>query len=63
MRVAVEHFRTYYGPMNRAFAALEGAGQEALRRDLEQLWTEHNLAADGTTRYESEYLEAVAVRR
>ena len=59
----VAHFRTYYGPMNRAFTALDPPGQEALRRDLEQLWTEHNRAADGTTRYESEYLEVVAVRR
>jgi SAM-dependent methyltransferase len=59
----VEHFRTYYGPTNRAFAALDSAGQAALRRDLEQLWTEHNRATDGTTRYESEYLEVVAVRR
>jgi SAM-dependent methyltransferase len=58
----VEHFRTYYGPTNRAFTALDAAGQEALRRDLEQLWTEHNRATDGTTRYDSEYLEAVAVR-
>src|ERR687893_376040 len=54
----VEHFRTYYGPTNRAFAALDAAGQAALRRDLEQLWTEHNRATDSTTRYESEYLEA-----
>ncbi len=59
----VEHFRTYYGPTNRAFAALDAAGQDALRHDLEQLWTEHNRDADGTTRMESEYLEVVAVRR
>ena len=58
----VEHFRAYYGPMNRAFNALDDAGQEALRRDLEQLWEEHNNATDGTTRYDSEYLEVVAVR-
>jgi SAM-dependent methyltransferase len=58
----VEHFRTYYGPMNRAFGALDDAGQVALRRDLEQLWTEHNSATDGTTHYDSEYLEVVAVR-
>ena len=58
----VEHFRTYYGPTNRAFAALDGAGQAALRRDLEQLWTEHNSATDSTTRYDSEYLEVIAVR-
>ena len=58
----VEHFRTYYGPTNRAFAALDEARQLALRGDLEQLWTEHNQATDGSTRYESEYLEVVAVR-
>ena len=58
----VEHFRAYYGPMNRAFNALDDAGQEALRGDLERLWTEHNTGTDGTTRYDSEYLEVVAVR-
>ena len=58
----VEHFRAYYGPMNRAFDALDEAGRDALRRDLEQLWDEHNTATDGTTRYDSEYLEVVAVR-
>jgi SAM-dependent methyltransferase len=58
----VEHFRTYYGPANRAFSALDASGQADLRRDLEQLWTQHNRATDGTTRYEAEYLEVVAVR-
>jgi hypothetical protein len=48
--------------MNRAFSALDDAGQDALRGDLEQLWTVHNSASDGTTRYDSEYLEVVAVR-
>ena len=48
--------------MNRAFDALNAAGQDALSRDLEQLWMEHNSDTDGTTRYDSEYLEAVAVR-
>jgi 2-polyprenyl-3-methyl-5-hydroxy-6-metoxy-1,4-benzoquinol methylase len=59
----VEFFRTYFGPMNRAFAALDSAGQAALRRDLEQLWTAHNRATDGTTSYSAEYLEVVAVRK
>ncbi len=58
----VEHFRTYYGPTNRAFNTLDDAGGDALRRDLEQLWTEHNIGTDGTTSMESEYLEVVAVR-
>ncbi len=58
----VEFYRTYYGPMNRAFAALDEAGQTALHRDLEALWTRANQATDGTTKYGSEYLEVIAVR-
>src|SRR5215216_2732630 len=62
----VEFFRTYYGPSHKAFAALAAYSfekQAALRRDLEQLWTEHNIATDGTTFIESEYLEVVAIRQ
>ncbi|WP_407572590.1 class I SAM-dependent methyltransferase [Deinococcus altitudinis] len=58
----VEFYRSYYGPTNRAFAALTGDGQAALRRDLEAHWTEHNRAQDGTTRLESELLILSAVR-
>jgi SAM-dependent methyltransferase len=58
----VEFFRAYYGPINRAFAALDAAGQDALRRDLEQLWTSNNQARDGSTHVEAEYLDIVAIR-
>jgi ubiquinone/menaquinone biosynthesis C-methylase UbiE len=58
----VEYFRTYYGPMSQAFARLDEGGQAALRRELVELWTEHNRAADGSTHIESEYLEVIAVR-
>ena len=58
----VEFFREYYGPTNRAFAALDQGGQHALRRELEQLWSANNLACDGTTLIEAEYLEVVAIR-
>ena len=58
----VEFFRTYYGPTQRAFDALDADAQAALRADLERLWAEHNRAADGTTRVEAEYLEIVATR-
>jgi SAM-dependent methyltransferase len=58
----VEFYHMNYGPTNRAFAALEGAAQDALRRDLEALWARENQATDGTTRYGSEYLEVIAVR-
>jgi hypothetical protein len=58
----VEFFKTYYGPTQRAFAALDENGQAALRRDLEQLWIDHNQATDGTTFGEGEYLEVVATK-
>ena len=58
----VEFFRTYYGPTNRAFAALEEPRQALLRRDLDELWGQHNQASGDSTRIESEYLEVIAVR-
>ena len=58
----VEHFRIYYGPTQKAFESLDEQGQAALRRDLEQLWSEHNRVSDGSTRVESEYLEVKAIR-
>jgi ubiquinone/menaquinone biosynthesis C-methylase UbiE len=58
----VEHFRLYYGPTQKAFGALDEDKQAALRKDLEELWSTHNEATDGTTRLEAEYLEVVAVR-
>jgi SAM-dependent methyltransferase len=58
----VETFRLYYGPTQRAFAALDDDAQSALRADLEHLWAEHNQATDGTTQSEGEYLEVVATR-
>jgi SAM-dependent methyltransferase len=58
----VEFFCEYYGPTNRAFAALDEAGRRALRAELETLWAGSNLARDGSTHVEAEYLEVVAVR-
>jgi 2-polyprenyl-3-methyl-5-hydroxy-6-metoxy-1,4-benzoquinol methylase len=58
----VEAFRLYYGPTLKAFAALDEKGQNALRHDLEQLWSANNQSSNGTTKVESEYLEVLAVR-
>ncbi len=56
----VELFRKYYGPTQMAFAALED--DKAFRRELEELWSSHNRAADDATEVESEYLEVIATR-
>jgi ubiquinone/menaquinone biosynthesis C-methylase UbiE len=58
----VEFFRTYFGPTNRAFAALDIDAQASLRSDLAELWTSHNQATDGTTKYTAEYLHFTAIR-
>ena len=58
----VEHFRKYYGPTQKAFGTLDESKQDALRKDLEQLWSTHNKATDGTTVVDSEFLKVIAVR-
>jgi len=58
----VEFFRMYFGPVKNAFDALDTDGQAGLRRDLEQLWSDHNRANDGTTYVDGEYLEVIATR-
>jgi ubiquinone/menaquinone biosynthesis C-methylase UbiE len=55
-------FRTYYGPLARAFAALDEAAQRAFEQELIELATTFNTSTAGTLRIPSEYLEAVAVR-
>lgn len=59
----VEFFREYYGPTNKAFAALDAEKQASLRRDLDELWASHNTAKDGTTYVVSDYLEVVAIKQ
>jgi ubiquinone/menaquinone biosynthesis C-methylase UbiE len=56
-------FKTYYGPMHKAFGALEDGKQGALASDLLALATQFNRAIDGTMAVRSEYLEVVVTRR
>ena len=55
----LEVFKSYYGPMLKAFAALEPAGQSALERDLTELINQFNRSGDGSMVVPSEYLEVV----
>jgi SAM-dependent methyltransferase len=56
-------FKTYYGPMLKAFAALDGTAQQGLRRDLLALIGSMNRADDGSMVLPSEYLEVVISKR
>jgi SAM-dependent methyltransferase len=58
----VEAFRTYYGPMVRAFAALDSDRQKQLTEDLLDLAGSMNRAAGPVMAVPSDYLEVVAVR-
>jgi ubiquinone/menaquinone biosynthesis C-methylase UbiE len=56
-------FRTYYGPVLNAFAALDAAGQAGLARDLTEVLQRFNQGGTDTLAVPSEYLEVVAIRR
>jgi hypothetical protein len=59
----LEVFRTFYGPVLKAFAALDEAGQAGLARDLTELLERFNQGGAETLAVPSEYLEVVATRR
>lgn len=56
-------FKSYYGPMLKAFATLSPAAQAALDRDLLSLIGQFNRSGDGSMVVPSEYLEIVISRR
>jgi len=55
----LEVFRTFYGPMHKAFGALDAAKQDALAADLIALAERFNRATDGSLVAPSEYFEVV----
>ena len=56
-------FRRYYGPMLKAFEALDTRGRAALSRDIIELIGTFNRATDGTMVVPGEYLEVVVTKR
>jgi SAM-dependent methyltransferase len=58
----IDVFKTFYGPMLKAFEALGTEPQAALMRDLLALIGEFNRARDGTMVVRSEYLETVITK-
>jgi ubiquinone/menaquinone biosynthesis C-methylase UbiE len=60
---AIDVFRTYFGPTNRAFQIVDATGQASLQKDLETLFSRYNRATDGTLVLEAVYLQTIATRR
>lgn len=56
-------FRSYYGPVHKAFNALTDEQQYALAQDIAQLINEFNLAKDGSVKVPSTYLEVVIIKK
>jgi SAM-dependent methyltransferase len=59
----IDVFRTFYGPMNKTFAALSEDKQSQLTQDLENLMNRYNRSGDRTLVLPSEYLEVVIERK
>jgi ubiquinone/menaquinone biosynthesis C-methylase UbiE len=56
-------FRDFYGPTNKAFAALEPDGQQALEQDILALLHRFNRAGNASLVVPAEYLEVVITKR
>jgi hypothetical protein len=56
-------FKTYYGPMLKALAALDSDKRAALLLDVEALIASLDRADDGTMVVPGEYLEGVIVKK
>lgn len=59
----LEVFRTYYGPIHKAFGALDDTLKKSLEADLLALAGKFNRASDGTMVAPSEYVEVVIKRK
>ena len=57
-----EVFKTYYGPTNKAFLALDAAGQKALEADILALLGQLNRAGSRALIVPGEYLEIVITK-
>lgn len=58
----IDVFRTYYGPIHKAFLSLDDAGRTTLERDLTALIETFNTAIDGSVVIPSAYAEVVITK-
>jgi len=59
----VQFFARFFGPIKGALARLDETGQQSLITGLEEIFSAHNQAKNGTTDLKGEYLEIAATRR
>lgn len=61
-REVTDFFIDYYGPTNRAFAAIPDDAKQAFKDDFTAVWEKNNTATDGTTDVRAEYIEVVGTK-
>lgn len=59
----IEFFRSYYGPTQKTFDALDAARQEEYANELRDLIRRHNRSGDATMVVPSAYLEVVVTKK
>lgn len=59
----IDSFRSFYGPLNKVYAALEPDRQTALSKDITELLTRLNKAKGASLVMPGEYLEVVVTKR
>jgi ubiquinone/menaquinone biosynthesis C-methylase UbiE len=57
---ATEHFIEFFGPTKTLHASLDEGKRAEYKDSFTKLWAQHNLAKDGTTVVDAEYLEVIA---
>ena len=58
----MNYFRSYYGPVHKAFLALDPERQAALSADLHAAIERFNTATDGSMRVPSDYSEIIITK-
>ena len=59
----VDIFKTFYGPVHKAFLALDEAGQATLEADILKTIAQFNNADDGTMRVPGTYAQVIVTKR
>ena len=58
----IDFFRTFYGPVHKAFAALDDEGQEILYNDILETIAKFNEATDGSMIVPSQYAQIIITK-
>ncbi|HEY3250128.1 MAG TPA: class I SAM-dependent methyltransferase [Ignavibacteria bacterium] len=59
---AADHFITYFGPTKILWGMLDDGKREQFKKEFINLWTTYNMATDGNTMVDAEYLMVVATK-